>query len=437
MLQDLLWLASAKQQYNIQRSAGMAGLMGFLSLFFIVWKWDEWFYPVFQKLGLVDMAHRIGLVSELTALTALSVLLLIALVSFFLALITFVFLFAIGTFFAIGNTKRGLTIISYGILVLFAPIILPVGLYFHLKDKKAKKKDLENGIIHPTTMENKYKSDKLLKPLWVNLQGDFETVRMFQLFQKQLKREGNKSSLLYNGMSTMVSEVMEQKKTLHKYLNRAVASVSDDRKWLIAHNDNNSNTPKNDDHTYYLLFPNPLPAYASKNFLDDCYAEDSVVQIMPDYLHRSPFLYNFLILNGNHENERYKTEPLYVPAIEIDFVWNGFEIVPQIKENAQIQSLSTQHLDVYHMESEQIISFFEKVSSREDVQTAIKEAHIALYLIPAAYDVSELTLYNQYVQATPNAHAFGPLYQADVQERIVQYAKVGKPWAIKWLATDI
>lgn len=106
MLQDLLWLASAKQQYNMQRSAGMAGLMGFLSLFFIVWKWDEWFYPVFQKLGFVDMAHRVGIVSELTALTTLSVLLLIAMVSFFFALIAFLLLFAIGTFFAIGNTKK-------------------------------------------------------------------------------------------------------------------------------------------------------------------------------------------------------------------------------------------------------------------------------------------------------------------------------------------
>lgn len=437
MLQDLLWLASAKQQYNMQRSAGMAGLMGFLSLFFIVWKWDEWFYPVFQKLGLVDMAHRIGLVSELTAITALSVLLLIAMVSFFFALIAFVFLFTIGTFFAIGNTERGLTIISYGILILFAPIILPVGLYFHLKDKKVKKKDLENGIIHSTTMENKYKSDKTLKPLWMNYKGDLETVRMFQLFQEQLKREGNGSNLMYNGLSTMVSQVMEQKKTLHKYLNRAVASVSDDRNWLIAHNHDKRSKPKNEDHSYYLLFPNPLPAYASKNFLDDCYAEDSVVRINPDYLHRSPFLYNYLILNGNHENERYKTEPLYVPAIEIEFVWNGFEIVPQIKENAQMQSLSTQYLDIYQMESEQLNSFFEEVGTREDVKTAIKEAHIALYLIPAAYDESELTLYNQYVQATPNAQAFAPLYQADVQERIVQYAEVGKPWAIKWLATDI
>ena len=227
MLQDLLWLASAKQQYNMQRSAGMAGLMGFLSLFFIVWKWDEWFYPVFQKLGFVDMAHRVGIVSELTALTTLSVLLLIAMVSFFFALIAFLLLFAIGTFFAIGNTKKGLTIISYGILILFAPIILPVGLYFHLKDKKAKKKDFENGIIHPTTMENKYKTDKTLKPLWKNYKSDLETIRMFQLFQEQLKREGNGSNLMYNGLSTMVSQVMEQKKTLHKYLNRAVASVSD------------------------------------------------------------------------------------------------------------------------------------------------------------------------------------------------------------------
>lgn len=61
-------------------------------------------------------------------------------------------------------------------------------------------------------MENKYKTDKTLKPLWKNYKSDLETIRMFQLFQEQLKREGNGSNLMYNGLSTMVSQVMEQKR---------------------------------------------------------------------------------------------------------------------------------------------------------------------------------------------------------------------------------
>lgn len=133
---------------------------------------------------------------------------------------------------------------------------------------------------------------------------------------------------------------------------------------------------------------------------------------------------------------------LYVLALEIEFAWDGYAISPRIIEVAEMQSTKNK-FNLYHVQSAKTKEFF-TVSKEEIVQKTLKEAHIAMYLIPIAYtnDYNESGIaytghFKRLVANTPNVEAYAPLYAADAQECIIAYVNNQKEWAINWLAQDV
>ena len=429
-----------KQQYDIQKSAGLAGIVGFLYILLVAVKWNDWFYPLFNKIGAVELANKLGLVANGIPTLAVIYIALFIFVCIVLIGLICCLLLALGILLLLfGQTNFGSLVLGTLLFVLFFPVVLPFFIKAKRQQKQEQKANLENGYIKPTTMKQAYSKDKALNGLLKKYQHEYENVKMFRLFEEQSIRENSKLELWYQ--PEMVG--VENKNKTYAYLNRAVASIDTDKDWLIGFRKDNESEDIN---KFYVLLPNPLPAYASQYFLDDCYKEGS--QLSSKDYHAAPkgeHLYNFLLSEFNRKYPSAATfDNYYVPAIEIEFVWDGYSVSPRVINGAEVMSVVLDHLNVYHIDSARMEVFFEDVSKKENVKQAIRETHIAMYLIPYAYpnntDDKEwgyTGYYNDLVSKVPNADTFAPLYAADVKERIIAYANANKQWAINWIAQDV
>lgn len=52
MLRDFLWFLHAKQSYDMQKSNGLPGFLALIGVFVLMFKWDDWFAPIFFGLRL-------------------------------------------------------------------------------------------------------------------------------------------------------------------------------------------------------------------------------------------------------------------------------------------------------------------------------------------------------------------------------------------------
>lgn len=52
MFRDFLWFLHAKQSHDMQKSNGFPGFLALVVVFVIMFKWDDWFAPIFFGLEL-------------------------------------------------------------------------------------------------------------------------------------------------------------------------------------------------------------------------------------------------------------------------------------------------------------------------------------------------------------------------------------------------
>ena len=441
MINELLWVAGMKQQYDIQKASGLAGIMGFLTILLIALKWQDWFYPLFKKIGLVDIAQSLGLVRDgVPAMTVIYITLFLAACILFVGLLSIALVFGGMLLMAFGQTELGKVIIGAVFMLILLPFMLPSLIKKHRQHKQTVAEEQANGFYRPVPLQRAYEKDKELKGLLNKYKDDFENVRMFRLFEEQTKRDGDVFEKWHDS-SDYLEHGLEKAKS---YLNRAVASIENDREWLIGYFNHKQNA---EDNKFYIYFPNPLPAYASKYFLDDCYQEGS--QVCSNDYNSAPKgneLYEYHKAEISRNYPLYTQDPkrLYVPALEIEFVWDGYAVSPRVVEGAVMESVMIDNSSIFHIQTPKLTECFEEISKQDMVQQAIKEAHIAMYLIPLAYpnahndDAWGYTgHFKELVSQIPNANAFAPLYAADVQERIIAYANSKKEWAINWIAQDV
>lgn len=438
MINELLWLAGAKQQHDIQKASGLAGIVGILTVLFIAFKWQDWFYPLFKFIGAVDLAHKLGLVHDgYPAMTVIYIILFLCTCILFVGILSIALVFGSMLLMLFGKTEFGKLVLGTVFMVILLPFMLPHFIKAYREHKQTIAKEKEEGYIRPTPLHQALKKDKTLKEIANKYNGEFEQVKMFRIFEEQTKQEGN----VFEKWHDQKDWQHDGLRKASKFLNRAVASIENDHEWLIGYR---SDERKADENKFFVFFPNPLPTFASKYFLDDCYEEGSLVRSNESVPKRH--LYDFIISSYNYKETPNQREHrlLHVPSIEIEFVWDGYAVSPRLVEGAEVKSMTMDFSSVYHIQAPRLKNFFSELSKEEKVQRAIKEAHIAMYLIPLAYtndhdeeDWGYTGDFNKFVAEIPNADTFAPLYAADVQERIIAYAQNQKEWAINWIAQDV
>jgi len=52
MFRDFLWLLHAKQSHDMQKANGLAGFLALLFVILLMFKWNDWFAPIFYALRL-------------------------------------------------------------------------------------------------------------------------------------------------------------------------------------------------------------------------------------------------------------------------------------------------------------------------------------------------------------------------------------------------
>ncbi|MER2009267.1 MAG: hypothetical protein ABS939_17600, partial [Psychrobacillus sp.] len=381
----------------------------------------------------------------LPVLTVIYVVSIIFLLCLFFSLCMLAIVFIGATLLTFTSTKVGLNIITNATVILFFPILLPFGYFLNRKINKQNMNDVNNGIVRPMSLEAKYNSSPELREVYKQQHRNPHHLKMFQLFVDQCKR--SKEDTIEQWSQGYLSYDKEGHERVKRYLNRAVSSIEYDRNWLIGHYNVNTGAVTGNENKFYLLFPNPLPDFASQYFLEDCYEEGSVLCLVDSknsIRRKGNFLYNYFSSSFKFYEGQNMEYNFYVPAIEIEFEWNGYKVVPVLKENAKVESVCIEHMRCYKAKSEELEHFHETISQNSFIMRAVKEAHIAVYLIPNAYpeenelfasDVKERT-FSHAIKDIPNIDTFAPIYKQDVQERVIQYAKVKKEWAINWLLKD-
>lgn len=402
MFTDFLWYLGAKQQYQRQKELGLAGFIGLLFALFMIFKWDSIFYPLFNALGFVALADKLGLIhDELGIYTFLNIVVVIFYLSLFIALTLFLSILLSSLLKIFGASKLGNAIMFWTFFCTFFPLIALVvwiGLRKHLQTEEGQ-----------SSLRYVYSRDRELKPLLNKYLNDSELVRMFRLYEEQAQRENTPvKELTY-------FEVME-------HLNRAVASIEDDRTFLFGYDKVEGQ--------YYILLPNPLPEYASQCAVYDNYKPYNGIY---NYPHCD--VIGFLKESGTYD----ETFGFHVASIPVEFKWNSNEkrILPVLSENPKIQLKNTLNLFNFKVDSSDSAQIFEEVAKRDDVQNWIRTAHVMVYFIPTAFpEGTPFAAENRFFHAVkdvPNVDVFYSLYAADLEACKQYFQERGKNWETEWL----
>ncbi|EAR66124.1 hypothetical protein B14911_10332 [Bacillus sp. NRRL B-14911] len=393
MFTELLWLYEAKLQYNRQKMQGLTGLVALLTVIFLVWKWNDWFYPLFKSIGLVGLAERTGLVSDLSVVTVINVLAIIFLLCLFFSVIALGVVLIGFLLLVFGASKIGQGLITLAIF----PLAIPYFLFAQNKNRKG-------------SLENYYRRHEDLKPL-LKKHGNLDTtVRDFHLYIEQLKR--NDSSVKV----TVLDNIFDDAK---KYLNQVIPSVKNNTTCLIGYQRNSNK--------YYVLFPNPLPTSASRSF-DKSYKGEGLYGFISQCK-------DFYPISRLSSPSRY-----YVPGLPVTIRWADEKLSLTIDQSSKVQTLDINLLDEFYLfdSKEFSINMSHLVSKRDDLHEVMRRAHIAFYLLPIAYPQVDgmshygWSLFMKDAKEVLNADVLKPIYEADIQKEIIKHAKDGEKWAIKW-----
>lgn len=390
MLTELLWFWDAKRQYDLQKAQGMAGLMGILYVIFLVWKWEEWFYPLFNKVGLIGLAERTGLVHDLSVMTVINVITVIFLLCLAYALIALAVCVLGVLLLSFGLSKLGQNIIVLCTLPVVAPILI-----YMVQKKRA----------NTPCIERDFKKDPALKSL-LEKYNDFDTPqRDFKLYLEQLQKTDDSFHFI---------EEFGSYYNIQQRLQKVIPSLKEFSDWCIGYD--------SDSKQLYILFPNPLPGLTSKAFEKNLSLKG---------------LYGFESL----WYEYYSYKPTYyVPALPLTLNWDREEITLSIDSSDSIIALKTNAINqIYKVKSKETDNLFRSlIETRQDIYEILHRAHMAVYLIPIAYwdndiDMPEQAFYDViHCNYVCNKDELQAIYASDVQKEIIQHAKNGQKWAINW-----
>ncbi len=399
MLTELMWLYASKRQYEMQRENGLAGLIGILVTFLIVWQWNNWFYPILDMLGFVSLADRIGMITGSPILTTINVLgLIMVLIFIFLAMVaipTFLILSLMNLFGSNYDSNRP-TPMQYAVSLILLPIFLL--LYPVVKLMKALK------IIKPTATEIYHVQNKDIVT-----KSSFIEESYLAVFTSQERKEDPTAS----------RTVISQQEAISN-LNRAIASLENMTDFIFAYLESNK--------TWYLLTPNPIPPFASK----------ILVNSSPQ---RTP--YNYGELYDNFKNNNDNLSNFYVPASKLTINWdkstNYIDISISNEGSGYIFNCSDAKT-FEKLRGKSIENLFKQAANKVSLRNLNLKAHVLSYTIPIAYPeemkrfkTSTTPSYYRELKKVPYVDAFAPLYRADVFQEVKTAAARNNQWAIDYL----
>ncbi|MEK5071679.1 hypothetical protein [Sporosarcina sp. FSL K6-1508] len=416
MYTDFLWLLGAKQQYDRQKELGLAGLSGLLLVIFMVWKWDSIFYPLASKFGFVSLAERFGLINDdLAIMTLINVSAVLFFLALFIALGSFILVVVGCSLMVVGGSQLGKRLLGFAAFILFFPLIL----IFMIVTQYRRSTTLEDK----GSLRNTYRDDSTLKPLLKKFKHHAKPLEYFHLYEEQINRENDESNVDFASAEVILAK-----------LNRAVASIKDDRDWLFGYDET--------EEQWYVLFPNPLPTFASP---------------CAEYNQMNPYdailEYQKYNVRGFTENENDR-DGFHVPAMPIDFLWEWtearikpsiqFEKVPMwvgssdMVERAQMVIKNTKLLKTFNINSPDVPVLFNSIAEHEILEKWNRNAHVVLYLIPIVFlpflpnPVSSERLYNNAISNIRHVDVFSPIYAADVENHLAYFKNIGKNWSNTW-----
>jgi len=427
MLRELLWWIHAKQQYDMQKENGFAGLIAILSVIFIVWQWDNIFYPIFNALGLVNIFHNAGLINEnLTILSVINILATLWLLMVIIALITaFPMFFILLMLRVFGDNNRSKpSALQYAISIVLLPIALVFFVLYKLFEMI--------GLVSkgPKTLKKYVKEHQEMQDL-------------IQQNPHLALNDGSKMALadLYAIQQTMKNDQITCTPLTYdeavSLLNRAVPYLNGNRIYAFGYSKALNK--------WYLLLPNPIPAYASKA-IELKLSADSPFDYKRQYKNYSFYL--------QHPKYKEHKPHFYTPATFVEFNWDAKKEVITLDLPEQLIApfapfevfnatvVDIDELDyIVKLEGESIQFFYEKAVDNKGIRDLFDRAHAYAYIIPLAYpeeenyftceDNSVLSYYKE-LQRVPNAMELAFHFKEITHKQLEDFAKDNQ-WARDYL----
>lgn len=409
-----LWtVISAKVNYDLQKNARGGGIIG-IGLFFLFFiMWEKWFYPIFDALGIVDFARNAGLVQETYVGTFFS----IAAILFVLLVITTLLVFSgtiISTLFLCLPAPLQALIVA-PIILIAMPFIT---VFQKFKGVTNKKKEMEM-----TKSDYFCKEDLTIEEYYAHVADDTEREEYEAL--KHYPKNYLHGKLYFNHYGSKYPEGMKQLTyaDAYKRLNSAVSTLNSPQNYVVAYTEQ-------DGGAWYILGPQPLPAYVS-----------SVVRYNADYSMKDVKL----ALSKYNESAN-----LYVPAQEIYFYWKpeekyyrwqmtgDFRSVPkdyQTRGNNGMMPLRA-FSDFYHANELHFPQFYRSETLLKTKPT-IQRAHELAYLIPTYFEGEWIKFatnqpnFMNAVENIPNYETFNLVHMPAVEKKLKELAKNGDMEAVE------
>lgn len=248
MIEEIFWYMGMKHQYKLQKEQGAAGLFALIATAFVIWQWDNIFFPILKKTGLVEVAEIGGLIDHSgSALTGLQTFVNIAAFILFILLCIGIlsaipmalFLLAISFTSAKGN----IFIMVLGLCLLpLAIIALPI-IWLGKKTK----------VVSETNDINTYvKNNPVLGNENMKLKG------MPYVPKNEYLGVYARQETFFRNNPTQSKEMSLEEATT--YLNHCVKDFQSDVRVLFGY--------KQERDAWFVLYPSPVPQFATSTLHD-------------------------------------------------------------------------------------------------------------------------------------------------------------------------
>ncbi|MEV6689632.1 MULTISPECIES: hypothetical protein [Bacillati] len=405
MLSDLLWLYGAKRQYDIQKEAGLAGLIGVVATLFIIMQWDNLFFPFFNTIGLVELVNEAGLVDKTFRETFLNI-----------AFTALFFIFSLGVLMAapmlilmlifsvVGKDSSKPNPFLFALGLFFLPVMFIIYVFYKLLQFIGIVK-ADPMSVEKYTKQNSEMRNVLTQSIGKNL--DSELLQLLTIQEQQ------------KGISTSYRVLTLEEAVIT--INRAISSLKENDEFLFAYDEKYK--------SWYLLFPNPIPVFASEALLD---SKPEVTPFNFEKLSKAQLAFSTGSIQA--------IKPLfYAPALPVSITFDATNKITMslvANHNGFVACLDklTKLVKVNGSIANQI---YEDAIKNVGINELITKAHSYAYVIPLAYpeevqmfnDPSCTFSYYKALQEVPNTTKYCELYKANVLKTVSNKAAAGHLWA--------
>lgn len=382
MVDALVTYLHANYQYNLHKKTRGLGLLGAAFIVLVLVKWDLWFYPIFDSMGLITIAEKSGLIQQTSVGTMFVIGLLLLITIFFTTLILFANTICSTILLALPMPIKMLLL--FIVFIITSPFLLFKKLFTPANKSGA---DTVNESIEEDTIEmDKYKQGKS--------------------FLMSIRNPAGTASLT--------------KKEVYKRLNQAVADHTDTKHYVLAYQPSNGGN-------WYILGSNPLPAYMSDSVsyngeysLETINQKLKVVQAATLYIPAEPVHFIW-----NKQNEQFDVK-LYVSVNRSNHV-SGLKKLDEFTEYYMLDVPCFSKLLV------------QQPSVYKNMYQYLNKVHEVAYLIPLYFQQEREKLkmqqdnYISQICRKANYKEYSVLYLPAVKQKLIKSIRSGDQLAYQAL----